>query len=268
MTTTKTASKILITLLYVVLFAASVAAGLFGFKALMPPTPEPVPVPATVTAAEPDPTQEPEATATPEPEATTTPEPEATAEPRTDGLPDVDIGSWNLRLVNAKNSVGEDFVPELVDFESVQLDARVADAMRAFAEAARAEGLTFAPISGYRSYELQTSLFNRKVEAVGEETAKTIVAIPGTSEHQTGLACDIAYTYNTALTYDLENTALYKWMIEHCDEYGFILRYPNGKSDETGIIYEPWHFRYVGVEAASYIMENDLTLEEFLELYK
>ena len=94
------------------------------------------------------------------------------------------------------------------------------------------------------------------------------MARPGTSEHQTGLCCDITDRYYEMKDRSLENTELYQWMSAHCQEYGFIVRFPDGKEDVTGIIYEPWHFRYVGKEAAAYIMEHDLTLEEFLELYQ
>lgn len=205
------------------------------------------------------------ASSTPTPTPTSTPSP--TPEPEDDGLPDIDPDSWEFALVNPWNEVtGE--TPELGYFEGVPFDARIITALEDFARGARAAGLNFCAFSGYRDVATQTYLYNRKVAQVGEEKARTIVAYPGTSEHHTGLAADIADQYYSLLTPELENTALYKWMVEHCAEYGFIVRYPNGKSDITGIIYEPWHFRYVGVEAATYIMENDLILEEFLELYK
>ena len=123
--------------------------------------------------------------------------------------------------------------------------------------------------STYRDYDTQKYLYERKVAQYGGNTAvaASIVAPPGTSEHQTGLCADITDRYYEMKDRSLENTALFKWMNAHCAEYGFILRYPDGKQDVTGIIYEPWHFRYVGKEAAAFIMENDLTLEEFLALY-
>ena len=123
----------------------------------------------------------------------------------------------------------------------------------------------------------QTRLHNNKIarlraagyslEAAKQEAARW-VAVPGTSEHQTGLACDITDQYYEFKDSSLENTALYQWMSQHCQEYGFIVRYPKDKEDVTGIIYEPWHFRYVGVEAATYIMEHGLCLEEFVALYQ
>ena len=103
---------------------------------------------------------------------------------------------------------------------------------------------------------------------IDEEIAKTIVAPPGTSEHQLGLAADITDKYYEFKDESLENTELFQWMSANCAQYGFIVRYPKDKEDVTGIMYEPWHFRYVGVEAAEYIMENGLCLEEFVALYE
>lgn len=180
--------------------------------------------------------------------------------------PDINPDDWMFLLANPWNEIG-DYTPELTTLERQQFDVRIADDMEAFVQAARAEGLSVLLSSGYRSYAEQTYLFNRKVAEYGEAVAQTIVARPGTSEHQTGLCCDITDRYYEMKDRSLEETELYQWMSEHCQEYGFIVRFPDGKEDVTGIIYEPWHFRYVGREAAAYIMEHDLTLEEFLELY-
>ena len=149
-------------------------------------------------------------------------------------------------------------------------DARAVDALKEFIAAARAEGLSVCLSSAYRSYNEQTYLFNRKVSQCGgdEAAAARIVNRPGTSEHQLGLCADITDKFYEVKTQDLEKTALYQWMYAHCQDYGFILRYPADKQDITGVMYEPWHFRYVGKEAAAYIMENGLCLEEFLDLYK
>jgi LAS superfamily LD-carboxypeptidase LdcB len=181
--------------------------------------------------------------------------------------PDIDPDDWMFLLANPWNEIG-DYTPELTTLERQQFDVRIADDMEAFVQAARAVGLSVLLSSGYRSYAEQTYLFNRKVAEYGEAVAQTIVARPGTSEHQTGLCCDITDRYYEMKDRSLEDTELYQWMSEHCQEYGFIVRFPDGKEDVTGIIYEPWHFRYVGREAATYIMEHDLTLEEFLELYR
>ena len=182
-------------------------------------------------------------------------------------LPDIDINSWEYVLVNADHSIGE-YAPELGEIEGQKLDQRILEPMQKFVGDARAEGLSVFLSSGYRGYEEQQYLFNRKVEQYGEEQAATIVSRPGTSEHQTGLACDITDEYYELKNESLENTALYQWMSRHCQKYGFIVRYPKDKEEITGIIYEPWHFRYVGVEAATYMAEHNLCLEEFVALYQ
>ncbi|MBR2764395.1 MAG: M15 family metallopeptidase [Blautia sp.] len=199
-------------------------------------------------------------------EATPVPSPTPTPEPYAD-KPDIDINDWKFILANPWHSV-EEYEPDLEWFEDVQLDYRIIDAMDAFVGDARDLGYSVVMVSGYRSYDTQTGLFEQTADAYGEEEAATIVAVPGTSEHQTGLAADITDDYYDLMNESLENTELYQWMSAHCHEYGFIVRFPKGKEDITGIIYEPWHYRYVGVEAATYIMEHDLTLEEFLELYQ
>lgn len=121
--------------------------------------------------------------------------------------------------------------------------------------------------------EHQTRIFNRKVnewknQGYDEETAKkkaaTSVAIPGTSEHQLGLAVDIVDTQSWKLTASQDTFVGQQWLMEHCWEYGFILRYPENKIDVTGIIYEPWHYRYVGKELAIELRDTNLTLEEYL----
>ena len=213
------------------------------------------------------PAQSAAATPTPAPAAAVVPTP--TPEPD-NGLPKVNTGSWELTLVNAHNSIGE-AVPDLAELEGGRyFDARAVDALKDFIAGARAEGLSVCLSSAYRSYNEQTYLFNRKVSQCGgdEAAAARIVNRPGTSEHQLGLCADITDKFYEVKTQNLEKTALYQWMYAHCQDYGFILRYPADKQDITGVMYEPWHFRYVGKEAAAYIMENGLCLEEFLDLYK
>ncbi|MGI5976953.1 MAG: M15 family metallopeptidase [Candidatus Limivicinus sp.] len=211
-----------------------------------------------------------------------TPEPEPTPVDEHPGLPDVDITSWEFVLANPSNSLGPDFEPpEIAKLTDSQcpVDSRIAEPLMAFIDAAKAQGLSVYLSSGYRPYSEQQYLFNRKLsQGYSQEDAARIVALPGTSEHQTGLACDITDYYREFKAWeDLEVTETYKWMSQHCQEYGFIVRYPKDKSglntteaadSITGIIYEPWHYRYVGVEAATYIMENNLCLEEFLALYE
>ena len=114
-------------------------------------------------------------------------------------------------------------------------------------------------VSGYRSYYDQKSTYNYWVSVYGQKDADTISARPGHSEHQTGLAFDI-----TSLNSSYGETEEGIWLRENCFKYGFIIRYPKGKEHITGYAYEPWHIRYVGVEHATYIMNNNLTLEEYL----
>ena len=157
-------------------------------------------------------------------------------------------------------------------------DVRVMDKLTRMLNDAKRAGYPLYVVSTYRTIEYQKGLYNRKVQeylnagyeqSAAESEAAKWVAIPGTSEHNLGLTADIVsstwYNTNSDLTEEFENTRHFKWLIEHCADYGFILRYPKGKESVTGIVYEPWHYRYVGEEAAKYIMENNLCLEEFWE---
>lgn len=175
---------------------------------------------------------------------------------------------YRLILANIDNSIG-DYMPELVEVENGRkFDVRAAEALKSFITAARGTGLNVFLSSTFRGKYSQKMLYDRKVAQYGEEEAKTIVLPPGTSEHQTGLAADITDVYYEFKTKNIENTDTFKWLNEHCQDYGFILRYPKDKEDITKVIYEPWHFRYVGIEIAKYIKEHNLCLEEFLDLLK
>lgn len=126
---------------------------------------------------------------------------------------------------------------------------------------AQAQGINISnSYSGYRSYQYQTKLYNNYVNQHGEEAANTFSAKPGFSEHQTGLTFDLK-DFNGQL---VEDPFTSQWIKDNCAKYGFILRYPEGKEDITGYIYEPWHLRYVGEEAANQIMNNNTTLEQYL----
>lgn len=182
---------------------------------------------------------------------------------------------WALMLVNFDHPLPEDFaVPELARVRSGHfVDSRIHAALQAMLDGARAEGLQPLVCSSYRTAEGQKRLFEREVRqwrALGyiqekaEAGAAQWVARPGTSEHQTGLAVDIVDLSYQLLNRRQENTAVQKWLMAHCAEYGFILRYPAGKTQITGVGYEPWHYRYVGVEAAREMMESGLCLEEYL----
>lgn len=181
---------------------------------------------------------------------------------------------WQLTLVNPWHPMAEGYVPELAQVENgYQVDTRCADALEAMLADCRAAGLSPLICSAYRTQEKQTTLYNNLVnkllaqgytQADAEAKAGTEVARPGTSEHQLGLAVDIVDQSYQVLDQAQEDTAVQQWLMAHCWEYGFILRYPTDKSDVTGIIYEPWHYRYVGEDYAQEIQASGLCLEEYL----
>ena len=182
---------------------------------------------------------------------------------------------WCLALVNETNPLDTSYVPQLVDIASVRLvDVRIeADARKMFEDAAAA-GMSMYIVSAYRSYDSQRQVFNDTMSSwiaqgytpmdAYDETKKS-VAVPGISEHATGLALDITSSTYTGLDDAQAQTAESQWLAANAWKYGFILRYPTDKADVTGIIFEPWHYRYVGKEAAKEITERGITLEEYLE---
>ena len=175
---------------------------------------------------------------------------------------------WHLILVNPWNELPENAEPELLELSNGErIDSRIYPELQQMFDDARADGIDPEVTSGFRSQERQQELFNDKIQQYRDEgfskrTAKTLarkwVSEPGYSEHETGLALDINAKEGSS-------AAVYEWLAENSSRYGFILRYPADKTDITGIDYEPWHFRYVGKEAAAYITEQNLTLEEYLE---
>lgn len=189
--------------------------------------------------------------------------------------PDIDINSWEFVLVNGDNSIDR-YVPpsvQLVSDSQCPVDSRIVEPLMAFAQNAIDQGLPVYLSSGYRSYDEQAANFIRICNNNGCSDGKgadgLYITMPaGCSEHQTGLCCDITDVYRATKKWqDVDPTETFQYMVQHCQEYGFILRFPNGKGDITGVMYEPWHYRYVGVEVATYITENGLTFEEFHELY-
>lgn len=181
---------------------------------------------------------------------------------------------WYLMLVNQSHPMEDGYVPELANIDDAhQVDARVLEPLQNMLKAASDEGYSLYVCSAYRSVDRQKELFNESmIDYVNQgmtyyeaaiETAKSI-AWPGESEHATGLAMDIVSSDYAGLDEKQGETDDQKWLMEHCYEYGFILRYPKDKSEDTGIIYEPWHYRYVGVEAALAIRDQGVTLEEYL----
>ena len=185
---------------------------------------------------------------------------------------------WNLLLVNDWNPLPAGYDSD-VTFSTVsggkQVDSRIIDAVNRMLQDASAYDL--AVVSAYRPKEEQDILYWRKVKQYtdkgysdleAQKVGGTIVKRPGFSEHNCGLAMDVGGSGDYTLEQTFANTPAYAWLIEHCADYGFILRFPEGKEDITGVIYEPWHYRYVGEEAARYIMDNDLCLEEYLAQVK
>jgi len=182
---------------------------------------------------------------------------------------------WKTMLVNPWHALPQDYQTELAFLKNgLQVDKRIYDDLNAMLIACRAEGLQPIVCSAYRSYALQQRLYNNKVlrlqnagyslEQARKEAARW-VAVPGTSEHQTGLALDIVSLNYQLLDQKQEETAEQQWLMEHCWEYGFILRYPADKCEITGIGYEPWHYRYVGRETAAELQRSGLCLEEYLD---
>ena len=166
-------------------------------------------------------------------------------------------------LVNKYHALPSTYVPELVPLTGLgsgSLAPEAAQAFSAMAQAAREDGISLRSVSAYRSYSTQKYTYNRNLSLYSQSFTDTFSARPGYSEHQTGLALDI----NSASMLDhFEDTQAYAWLQEHCAQYGFILRYPEGKDAITGYRFEPWHYRYVGTEIASVCMGQGLTLEEY-----
>lgn len=165
-------------------------------------------------------------------------------------------GDWRLMLVNDKNPLPDTFKPRLKSLPNgQQFDERAIEQLNSMLAAAKREGLSPVVCSAYRSIKKQQNLFNNQVNKLmskgldakeADIEARKTVSYPGRSEHNLGLAVDIVSLEYQLLNEKQADTKEAKWLAKHCSEYGFILRYPKGKSDITGVVYEPWHFRYVG----------------------
>ena len=172
--------------------------------------------------------------------------------------------------MNRWNEIPEEYVVDLIELSNGQkVDSRIYPALQEMFDAARAEGIYPIVGEGYRTTEEQQKILDDKIQAYinegysrarAEKTAKEWVALPGTSEHQLGIAVDI-----NADKSKCSNEEIYIWLTENAYKYGFILRYPMGKQEITGTSYEPWHYRYVAVEAAKEIYERQICLEEYFE---
>lgn len=176
-----------------------------------------------------------------------------------------------LTLVNAEYELDKDYKPKKLTIPNISFASGVSQEERHVAgiiikpledlvNTAKEEGVILLGNSGYRSYKSQKSTYSSRVKSEGKKLADAYVAKPGFSEHQTGLCIDITNEGK----YFVKGTKEADWLAENCYKFGFIIRYPYGKKSITGVEYEPWHIRYVGKEAAKYIHDNGITLEEYL----
>ncbi|MEH7181124.1 M15 family metallopeptidase [Neobacillus vireti] len=186
-----------------------------------------------------------------------------------------------MALVNKEFYLPADYIPEDlvrpnvafsfgdVEIEKSLMRKEAAEALeKMFTDAAK-NGIELYAVSGYRSYSRQQSLFNAEINRVGIEKAEQAVASPGSSEHQSGLAMDISSRSNKFyLNESFANTPEGKWLKDNAHRFGFILRYPKEKRDITNYMYEPWHFRYVGVKSATIMYKHNWTLEEYFNVVK
>ena len=185
-----------------------------------------------------------------------------------------EITDWKLILVNIDNAIPDDYNMELVDIDEYRkFDSRAIDALKEMIEAERKSGASGIWVqSAYRSIEYQEEVFNKQVQEYinegktkeeAEELTLKIINKPGTSEHNLGLAVDFNYANN-----EFEDSTAFTWLKENAEDYGFILRYPKDKVDITKVDYEPWHWRYVGIENAKEINKLGYCLEEYIEYLK
>ncbi len=175
---------------------------------------------------------------------------------------------WNVLIVNGANCIPEDYKVNTVTYDGLKVDSRIYKPLDSMFRAAKNDGINLTLSSAYRDNELQEILFEREVkeytdsgysQSVAENLAKKSVAFPGTSEHATGLAIDL-----NGVTDDFKYTDEYEWLCNNAYKYGFIQRYSEDKQEITGIISEPWHYRYVGVENAKEIINGNYCLEEYV----
>ncbi|KXT70477.1 M15 family metallopeptidase [Streptococcus cristatus] len=180
-------------------------------------------------------------------------------------LPKVSVDDWELTLIN-RSHLQEESHPKLTKIDDIQVDSRIAENTRQFLAAARAIAPGETLISGYRSRAEQTELYEEALalaeeEGLSRQEVQKRIQLPGASEHQTGLAIDMSEPEG-------QNDEVANKIAEIAPKYGFILRYPEGKSDITGVDFENWHYRYVGLESAQYMQKHHLVLEEYLALLK
>lgn len=186
-------------------------------------------------------------------------------------MPDKDIDG-TLYLANRSQILSSEYAPQTEALgvagqkQSMRPDA--AAAIRTMFEEAKKDKITLVSVSGYRSYSKQKLIYSRKVRSSGKTKANSLVALPGASEHQLGMALDIGQKNYTNLNAGFGKTPGGKWLVEHAHEYGFIVRYQEGQEEITGYAYEPWHVRYLGPEHATAVYESGVPLETYLSSYR
>ena len=181
-----------------------------------------------------------------------------------------------LFLVNREYMITADYVPDDLVMPSVRrtsasvlMRKEAAEALEALFNAAKQEhNYTLVAVSGYRSYQTQQNIYRRRVKNAGQKKADLYVALPGSSEHQLGLAMDVGRRSNTKLKEAFGDSPEGKWLAENCYRFGFILRYKQEWTETTGYAYEPWHIRYVGLEHALRIKELNIPFEDYIALIR
>lgn len=187
-------------------------------------------------------------------------------------MPDKDVDG-TLFLANSEHIMSQYYIPETEKMGLSGLSSTMrpdaAQALRDMFEAAKADGVKLLTVSGYRSYSKQKVLFNRKVQSTGSKAkANLLVALPGASEHQLGMAMDLGQQGSTGLSSAFGNTKAGIWVAANAHRFGFVVRYQEGWEDITGYSFEPWHVRYVGVETATALNENNIPLETYMSAYR
>lgn len=207
------------------------------------------------------------------PTPSSTPSPTPTPEPTVEPTVDTTTVSSIQKITNKSHPIDSGYVP--VDLTVVNVNSNGTQYLRQEAAselakmfaAAHKDGIDLYLVSGYRSYAQQLALYNTYVSTDGKALADSYDAIPGACEHQLGLAVDLSDdNRDHDIDNSFESTAAYQWLLKHSYEYGYILRFPRGKESITGIAYNPWSFRYIGVEEAKKVYDSGLTLEEYYKV--
>ena len=198
-------------------------------------------------------------------------------EGKAEEYPEFNSDDWKIMLVNKQHPIPDDYSFPLGTITgTMRCDERIIVPLLDMMKAANAEGVSLIICSPYRDMDRQTMLFDNKINRYMQagmsymdayNLASQAVTVPGSSEHQVGLAIDIITDGYSSLDEGFGNTAAGKWLFANSYKYGFVLRYPAGKEDITSIEFEPWHFRYVGVDAATFMVQNDICLEELWSTY-